>query len=61
MKDRCGGGDEIKLVFLMSWGRFMNTRSPLAKSDGREVRLLICNVTLMYSLEANRGLLFHIM
>lgn len=61
MKDRCEGRNEIKLVFLMSWGRFMNMRSPLAKSDGREVRLLMCNVILMYSPEANRGLLLHIM
>lgn len=46
-------------VFLMFQGSFMNTRSPLAKTESRELRLLISDAILMYSLEANCRLSFH--
>lgn len=39
----------------------MNRRSPHAKPESREPRLLIGNVILMYGLKDNHRLLFHIM
>lgn len=41
--------NKFKCVFLMSWGSYMNTRSPLAKPKSRELIVI-----LMYSPEANR-------
>ncbi len=53
------GKNTFKYVFLLSRGSFMNTRSPLAKPESRELRLLISDAVLVYSLEANCRLSFH--